>query len=133
MEYRRILVPMKLDPGDANILVHAGALARLAGASVTLAHVAHTHSRDAAAVLNDEAEAYLEEQAAALRAQDLEVDVLVLDGEPSEGIRQAAERTGADLIVMGSHGHSQVRHVLLGSVTERVIRNGDTAVLLVRP
>lgn len=133
MLYARILVPLKKDPGDAAVLQHATEFARLAGARLILVHVAHTHSRDAAALLNREALDYLEEQAAPPRASGMEVDLQILDGEAAEGIGQAAAQTAADLIVMGSHGHSQVRHVLLGSVTERVIRSSTTPVLLVRP
>ena len=133
MLYERILVPLKNDPGDEAVLGHATELARLGGSALVLAHVAHTHTRDAAAVLNEEAQRYLEQQAAAARAAGVKVQTIILDGEASEGICQAAAETDADLIVMGTHGHSQVRHFLLGSVTERVIRSSDRPVLLVRP
>ena len=54
-------------------------------------------------------------------------------GRTGRGHRGAAAESGADLIVMGSHGHSQVRHFLLGSVTEAVIRGSEIPVLVVRP
>ena len=54
-------------------------------------------------------------------------------GEPADGILRAARAVDADLIVMASHGHSQVRHFLLGSVTEAVARSDTFPVLLVRP
>ncbi|MDX1591603.1 MAG: universal stress protein [Balneolaceae bacterium] len=47
-------------------------------------------------------------------------------------IRQYAEKN-ADLVVMGTHGYSGFAHVMLGSVTEKVIQNLDKPVLTVRP
>jgi nucleotide-binding universal stress UspA family protein len=44
---------------------------------------------------------------------------------------EEAERLSADLIVMGTHGHGPVRHALLGSVAERVIREAPCPVLTV--
>ena len=50
----------------------------------------------------------------------------------SEILRQAIERK-VDLIVMGTHGRTGLRHVLLGSVTEKIIRNASCPVLVVPP
>lgn len=49
-----------------------------------------------------------------------------------EIIRQAREWK-ADLIVMGTHGHGPVKHLLLGSVAEKVVRKAGCSVLTVRP
>jgi nucleotide-binding universal stress UspA family protein len=48
----------------------------------------------------------------------------------SEIIR-AAERVRADLVVMSTHGRSGLGHLLLGSAAEKVLREGDTPLLLV--
>jgi nucleotide-binding universal stress UspA family protein len=53
-------------------------------------------------------------------------------GEASQGILDAAERTSADLIVMGTHGRRGVSRVLLGSVAEKVVRLSPVPVLTVR-
>ena len=45
--------------------------------------------------------------------------------------RQLAER-GFDLIVMATHGHTGLQHVLIGSTTERVVRGADCPVVTVR-
>ncbi|MHB9148886.1 MAG: universal stress protein [Thermoleophilia bacterium] len=104
-----------------------------ASPTLILAHAVHSHTRDATSYLRSDAEAYLDEVAGPLRAQGFHVQTLVVEGEPAEAIRGAAAESGAELIVMGSHGHSQVRHFLLGSVTEAVIRGSEIPVLVVRP
>ena len=43
---------------------------------------------------------------------------------PSEAIVHCAEKIGADLIVMGTRGLTGLKHVLLGSTAERVVRGG---------
>ncbi len=58
-------------------------------------------------------------------------DVLVTrKGEPAEQIVAAAEEEDADLVAMGAYGHSHVREMVLGSTTERVLRNVNRALLL---
>lgn len=56
----------------------------------------------------------------------------VLRGGPALGILDHAEKTGADLIVMGTHGRSGVSRLILGSVADQVVRAGTVPVLLVR-
>lgn len=60
------------------------------------------------------------------------VETRVVKGDPVWEICQAAERAHADLIVMGSHGHTGLVHVLLGSVAERVVRHAPCPVLITR-
>lgn len=56
----------------------------------------------------------------------------VLLGRPAEQIVAYASDVGARMIVMATHGYSGVRHVLLGSTTEAVLRHADCPVLSVR-
>ena len=56
----------------------------------------------------------------------------ILDGAPVESIVEHAKASGADLIVIGSHGRSGLPRLLLGSVAEGVIRNAASPVLVVR-
>jgi nucleotide-binding universal stress UspA family protein len=53
-------------------------------------------------------------------------------GVPWEQILGVAAETGADLIVMGTHGRRGVAHALLGSVAEKVVRLSPVPVLTVR-
>jgi nucleotide-binding universal stress UspA family protein len=56
----------------------------------------------------------------------------VLPGRTFVEIIQYARRVGADLIVMGTHGRSALKQMLLGSVAEKVVRKAPCPVLTVR-
>lgn len=52
-------------------------------------------------------------------------------GGPHTSIVEAAERDGADLIVMSTHGRTGLSHILLGSVTEKVVARAPCPVLVI--
>jgi universal stress protein A len=56
-------------------------------------------------------------------------ETMVVIGDPAEQVLNAARRVGADLIVMGTHGRGMLRHLVLGSVAERVVRESTIPVL----
>lgn len=53
-------------------------------------------------------------------------------GHPAKVVLETGERSGADLIVMGSHGRSPLKSLVLGSVTSKVIASTSTPVVVVR-
>jgi len=57
----------------------------------------------------------------------------VITGTPFVEIVRYARNESMDLIVMGTHGHSGLMHVLIGSVAEKVVRKASCPVLTVRP
>jgi nucleotide-binding universal stress UspA family protein len=59
----------------------------------------------------------------------LEVEI----GTPYKKIVEKAQREGVDMIVMSTHGRTGVMHMLIGSVTERVVRRAPCPVLSVPP
>jgi nucleotide-binding universal stress UspA family protein len=61
-----------------------------------------------------------------------QVEVIVREGPAAEDILRTAERRQVDLIIMSTHGRSGVRRLLLGSVTEKIIRLAPCPVLAVR-
>jgi nucleotide-binding universal stress UspA family protein len=61
------------------------------------------------------------------------VKIIIRAGVTHEVICKVAEEVGANLIVMATHGRRGLGHVILGSVTERVLRDAPCPVLVVRP
>jgi len=57
----------------------------------------------------------------------------VLNGRPREEIVNYANDIGAGMIVMSTHGYSGLKHALLGSTTEAVLRLADCPVLSIPP
>ena len=76
----------------------------------------------------------VEEAATIIRANapQLNVSLEALEGDPKEAILDQAERWGADLIVLGSHGHGNVVRFLLGSVSAAVALHASCSVEIVR-
>ena len=61
-----------------------------------------------------------------------EAEIRLVESDPVEAILRTSEMTGADLIVMGSHGRGGLHRLLLGSVSEKVLRESGVPVLVVR-
>ena len=64
--------------------------------------------------------------------EEIAVVKRVLRGRPFVEIIRYARREGMDLIVTGTHGHSGIRHVLMGSVAEKIVRKSPCPVLTIR-
>jgi nucleotide-binding universal stress UspA family protein len=63
---------------------------------------------------------------------DIEVVYELLVGEPAAAIQEYADKIGADLIVMGTHGRSGVARFLMGSIAESVLRHAACPVLVIK-
>ncbi|MGE3910196.1 MAG: universal stress protein [Chloroflexota bacterium] len=94
---------------------------------LTLLHVAS--NRDHA----ESAQAALDEVAGRLAASPASVTPVLAFGRPAEEIARYADQHGADLIAMSTHGRSMLARMLVGSVTDRVIRTAPVPVLVVHP
>jgi len=66
------------------------------------------------------------------RAPDLRITAALLEGRPKDVIPDEAERWGAELIILGSHGYSSLRHLPLGSVAFAVLLSASCSVEIVR-
>ncbi|SFC44803.1 Nucleotide-binding universal stress protein, UspA family [Halobiforma haloterrestris] len=66
-----------------------------------------------------------------LAPEDVTVETEVLEGAPSRVIVDQAATADCDLVVMGTHGRGGIDRLLLGSVTERVVRRAPVPVLTV--
>jgi len=67
-----------------------------------------------------------------LKGHDLHIESRVLHGDPSGKILSYANEIGADLIVMGSKAYGKVQRLLLGGVSEDVVRNAKCPVMIAR-
>jgi len=62
---------------------------------------------------------------------DAKAEVVV--GYAAEEIISIAEKEGADMIIMGTHGRKGIDRILFGSVAEKVVKNSPVPVLTIRP
>jgi len=143
--FRTVLVPTdfsadaSLAIGEARRVLHAAE----DGARLILLHAYHLPVEFTAlgtvpvtprlfADAAEQAREQLERLAAPLRRDGLRVDTLAREGYPPSVIEEEARHAAADLIAMGTHGRSGLRHLLLGSTAERVVQHAPCPVLTVR-
>lgn len=135
---RDILVPIDFSQNSFHGLAYAVELAERLGARLTLVHVTEpaVPPLDGAWVPADaESHERARQQLAELahdRAGRLEVVTEVRLGNPPDEIDEAARRHQSDLIIMSTHGYTGLKQVLLGGITEAVIRRAPCPVLVVR-
>ncbi len=80
----------------------------------------------------NEAESYLDGKQGEFREKGIEARTRLVQGPVVEAIIDAAEREGADLIAMASHGRGGLSRVFYGSVAAGVLQRVDRPLLLVR-
>jgi len=73
----------------------------------------------------------LQQEADKLAELGLEVTALMVQGATAETILKEADKLKADMIIVGSHGHGAVYHLLVGSVSEAVLLKAKCPVLVV--
>jgi nucleotide-binding universal stress UspA family protein len=84
-------------------------------------------------ILREESEQLLATESGRLKEAGWICSTEIRMGNPSEEIIKAADELKPDSIVLGSHGHRGVKHLVLGSVSDRVLRHAHCSVLIVRP
>lgn len=139
----RIVVPVDFSPFSKNALRAALVLARATDASLTLLHVIAEYEAHAAFNIPLPGEE-LEPQARAwaerayddyLRGEEtkgVDIDRQVRFGIAAKSICDFAEETGADMIVIASHGRSGFERAMFGSVAEKVVRSCPRPVLIIK-
>ncbi len=138
-----ILAPLDFSDHADGILDWAVHLAKAHGSRLVLMHAYHLpvefQQMEGAYLpaefwtqVKSEAEKTLEGHAARLRGEGIEVVVKVVEGYPATAIEDTAKGENADLIVIGTHGHTGLKHLLLGSVAERVVQKAPCPVLTVK-
>jgi universal stress protein A len=147
MQFRNILVPIDFSVSSRLAMRQALALARGSGARVRVMYVwepprgvspdmpvlsgGRTDSLSAHARRNaDERMRDFLDDFGFSAAERPDYDVL--SGDPAQAILERAEAGAYDLIVMGTHGRTGLPRLLVGSVTEKVVRRAPCPVLTVR-
>ena len=137
----RILCPVDFSEFSLCAFEHAVALGRWFDARVSVLHVIpYVVTPDsglpsfvaplyATEFQRAEAEQQLADLGAPFRAAGVALETRVAEGEPWWVIGHEADALPADLLVMGTHGRGGFEHLLLGSVTEKVLRRAPCPVL----
>jgi nucleotide-binding universal stress UspA family protein len=138
---RTILVPTDLEASSEGAVCSAFELARQLGATVHL-----FHAYPAVVTLGEGGVGAIQHEALNRRARErLHAiakpyegsfnlgECLAVLGEPSLAIIETAAELKADMIIMGTHGRSGIKRAFLGSVVEKIIREADCAVMVVKP
>ena len=136
VEFARLLCPIDFSDVSRHAVEHATVLARWYGATVIGLHVHNPiYAPVGTAGLPDDGGTVFASPATSHRlrgqldavlpsaaAGGIPIETAIEEGPPASQILSGVTRHRADLIVMGTHGASGFERLLLGSVTEKVIR-----------
>ena len=141
--FTRIVVPTDGSDFSDSALPFAAALARRSEAALELVHVhrhfpctqgAPAHDRG----LDDDEKVRMHHQIANTQARlaaylRRDVSVTWLEGPAAQTLGEYVSKSGADLVVMTTHGRGGLSRVWLGSVADHMVRHSPVPVVLVRP
>ena len=133
---KQILVPVDFSECSRKALRYAIPFAKQFEAEITLVHVVQypvgaTEMMVGFGQIIDESKKALDAQLAEIKDFVPSREIL-REGNPSVEIVRAATELDSDLIILSTHGHTGLAHVLLGSTAERVVRYAPCPVLVVR-
>jgi universal stress protein A len=147
MKLRKILVPVDYSACSRAALAFAASFAETAGAELDVIHVwdrppyvpestmvRHPDgtSRSLVDMIREGAEREMAEFAASVELPAaVRFEPRLLSGNPARAILDELARGTHDLVIVGTHGRTGLRHVLLGSVAEKLVRLAPVPVLTV--
>ncbi len=129
-----LLMATDLSSRSDRALERAVSIAREAGAKLTIVHVVDDALPPSVADAQEEfARTAIREHARSLTKRGRpQVSIEVVVGRPYAQIFEAAEKSDAELIVLGMHREDTLKDMFRGTTVERVIRTGPFPVLLVK-
>ena len=141
---KHLLIPLDGSALAEQILPHACALGRLMQAELTLIQAAELalastelygseFDSSVQERVQAQAQRYLDGVAAGMRSEGLNVQTKVVLGWPAQHILEYAHSHKIDAIALAAHGRGGVARLLLGSVSDKVVRGATAPVLLCRP
>lgn len=143
IKLKKILYPTDFSTYAANARPYVVDFAKKFGAEVTIINVLMSPSYavspefavDLTKIQKDmqnAAEASLEELRKVFEKEGIPTRTVLEVGSPFAEIVHTAKTEKADLIIMATHGHGAVKHMLMGSTAEKVVRKASCPVLTVR-
>jgi nucleotide-binding universal stress UspA family protein len=137
----KIVVPVDFSTCAARGLEYAVGLARLFGAELILLNVVELHHDLPPVVVythselsrwaREVAQAHMADLLSGTNFGEVKYEAAIKMGSPAQKICRSAQQIGADLIVTATHGRTGLRHVLLGSTAEQIVRYAKSPVLVV--
>jgi len=145
--YKKILVPLDGSTLAENSLEHIRAVAqgRLVDKVILFRvvepilidvkdYIGAESSRKAEEKLETDAKKYLDKIARDLKKDGIPAESrIIVNGEPATKILETAKEENVDLIIMSTHGKSELLHWVFGSVAHKVLGNSSIPILLVMP
>lgn len=140
---KRILVPTDFSEHAEDALKVAAQIAKKNNCEIILLHMLELPHQSNDAIMGGvsipesmlfmkKANEMLDEAASREYLNEISVTEVVKMDKPIHGITQISKDYDVDLIVMGSHGSSGVEELLIGSNTEKVVRNSEIPVLVIK-
>jgi nucleotide-binding universal stress UspA family protein len=149
---KKILIALDYDPSAQKIAETGYSLANSIGAKVVLVHVVaelvyYTSTiynpimgfggfmdidpmqLDVSNAIKKEAQNFLDRTKIYLN--DVSIETMVVTGDFPEAILNAAEETGADILVIGSHSRRWLEEIVMGSVTEKVLKHTSVPLFII--
>jgi len=147
--YKRIMVAVDESFMTSQVMEAAIELAKATGAQVAICHAIDETilaQREVAMMLPNSvgktearmrlgAEGFLDKLLQTVRSAGVEAEIKLVESEQkhvSDMLIDAAGEWQADLLVVGTHGRRGIERFFVGSVAERLVRKGQTSLLLVR-
>ena len=149
--YTKILYPTDFSDCSAKALKHIMKLTEAGTEEVVVLHVLDVRKVETAVSglvsigeterryqdkllkqMESDAEKKLDEVKDKLENRVMKVDIKIVTGIPFKEILELEKKMGISLIVLGSHGKSNIREMFLGSVSEKVIRKSKKPVLVLK-
>lgn len=142
MKIKKILLPFDCSVHSVNATKYALDLAKLCNAHVTIIHcyegwdsniseVTESLVREIKANKKHDAELILKKAEGIFENQGVEYLLETVDGEPGYVLANRSKSKNYDLIIMGSHGHSDLAGLFLGSVTHKVLNTIHCPVMVI--
>ena len=141
---KKILVPIDFSNYSQNLLNYSNSFAKIFGAKIFLIHVVEPiiypvdfsmGQIDFPATDSDiakKAKEELQNLANTSIDENTETEVIIKSGKPFVEINETARELDIDLIIIATHGHTGVEHLLFGSTAEKVVRKAPCPVLTLR-